>query len=77
MPGRRPGPGGGQRIPWLLGPVDATNNRHTLVTEIAESGAGDELIMSIAHACLGGPSRGSALDHGFAQITATAPDRQP
>jgi hypothetical protein len=48
MPGRRPGPGGGQRIPWLFGPVDATNNRHTLVTELAESGAGDEVIMSIA-----------------------------
>ena len=26
----------------------AVNNRHTLVTELAESGAGDEVIMSIA-----------------------------
>jgi hypothetical protein len=29
---------------WTLGPV----NRHTLITELAESGAGDEVIMSIA-----------------------------
>jgi hypothetical protein len=29
---------------WTLGPV----NRHTLITELSESGAGDEVIMSIA-----------------------------
>ena len=28
--------------------VHRTTNRHTLVTELAESGAGDEVIMSIA-----------------------------
>ena len=47
-PRRRPTDGGRNRALRKLNRSRWHHNRHTLVTELAESGAGDEVIMSIA-----------------------------
>jgi integrase-like protein len=68
-----------RRIPgWLKAKVVGRwhDNRHTLVTELSESGAGDEVIMSIAgHVSRAMPSRYShvrmeAKRHALDEIAA-------